>query len=109
MIDATKLATDLGDRGTEWAITQAAFRALEDTEKSVLAEHTQLFLNQGAKSHAVAESKARACPEFVDFLSNKAECRHAYGLATVRYETMKVYIELQRSNQAYERAQMAMI
>ena len=68
MIDATKLATDLGDRGTEWAITQAAFRALEDTEKSVLAEHTQLFLNQGAKSHAVAESKARACPEFVDFL-----------------------------------------
>lgn len=109
MIDADKLAKQLGERGEMWANTQAAFRALEDTEKSILAKHTQHFMSAGARSQAAAESQARACVEYCEFLEAKATARHEYGLATVKYETMKVYIEMQRSNKAYERTQMGMI
>jgi|TARA_R110000823_G_scaffold6404_2_gene24526 phosphoglycolate phosphatase-like HAD superfamily hydrolase len=109
MIDAEKLATQLGERGAIWANAQGAFRALEDTEKSVLAEYTQKYMSAGAKSQAAAESQARACTEFREFLAAKATARHEYGLATVKYETMKVFIEMQRSNQAYERTQMGLV
>ena len=109
MIDANKLAKRLADAGKERAEAHAAFKLLEDTEKSVLAEHTQKFIINGAKSQASAESQARASSEFVEFLKEKGRLRHEFGIKDVEYESIKVYIDMLRANQALERAQIGIL
>lgn len=109
MMDANKLWAKLSDAGEKRAEAHAAFKLLEDTEKSILAEHTQKFIIDGAKSQASAESQARACPEFLKFLQEKGRLRHEYGLKDVNYESIKVYIDMLRANQALERAQIGIL
>ena len=109
MLDANKLATEMSSRGSKLADTQSAYKALEDAEKSILAEHTQRAKDSGAKSIAEAETIARRSEEYKTFLEEKAEARHAYLTAQINYETYKVYIEMLRSNQSFEKAQMGMV
>lgn len=109
MLDANKLAMELSERGKVRADRSAAFHQLQDSEKSVLAQYTEKEVVAGAKSQAAAEAKARASQEFRDFLKSKSEARHAYELAVVAHESYKVYIELLRSNQSYEKAQMGLV
>jgi len=109
MLDVNKLYHKLLDTGRERADAHAAFKVLEDTEKSVLAEHTQKFIINGAKSQASAESQARASAEFVEFLKEKGRLRHEFGIKDVEYESIKVYIDMLRANQALERAQIGVL
>jgi hypothetical protein len=109
MINAEKLATELSDRGKVRADRSAAFHQLQDSEKSVLAQYTEKALVAGAKSQAAAEASARASQEFRDFLKAKGDARHAYELSVVNHESFKVYIELLRSNQSSEKAQMGLV
>tara|TARA_R110000803_G_scaffold33582_4_gene73463 strand:- start:706 stop:1035 length:330 start_codon:yes stop_codon:yes gene_type:complete len=109
MLDAETLARKHRDAGEERAEAYAALKLMEDTEKTVLAQHTQKYLDEGAKSVAAAESLARACPEFDEFIQTKGKVRLEYSLADVKYESMRVYIDMLRANQALERAQMALV
>jgi hypothetical protein len=109
MLEANKLASEMASRGSKLADAQSAFKALEDSEKSVLAEYTQRAKDAGAKSMSEAETQARQSQEYKDFLEEKAEARHAFLTSQVSYDTYKVYIEMLRSNQSFEKAQMGMI
>jgi hypothetical protein len=99
----------MSKRGKALANSQAAFKQMEDSEKSVLAEYIQRARDNGAKSIAEAETIARGSKEFKEFIGEKAGLRKEYLLAQVNYETMKVHIEMLRSNQSFEKAQMGMI
>lgn len=109
MLDANKLSHILSERGKTLASAQSSYKQLEDSEKSILAEYTQRAKHDGAKSIAEAEMTARAATEYREFLDEKAKHRHAYLTAQVNYDTMKVYIDMLRSNQSFEKAQMGMI
>jgi len=109
MLDASKLATELSERGKIRADRSAAFHQMQDSEKSVLAQYIEREVVAGAKSQAAAETKARASEDFRDFLKQKADFRREYELAVVNHESYKVYIELLRSNQSYEKAQMGLV
>jgi hypothetical protein len=108
LIDADKLIAVIDERGKAWAEAQAEFRRLEDLEKTILAQITEAMQAE-TKSHAAAETKARASTQFKEFLEKKADARLEYGLSTARYDKIKLYIEMQRSNQAYKRAEMSML
>jgi|DEB0MinimDraft_3_1074331.scaffolds.fasta_scaffold00291_22 hypothetical protein len=109
MLDAENLARELSERGKIRADRSAAFHQMQDSEKSVLAQYTEKAIRDGAKSQAAAEATARASSDYRDFLASKAKLRHAYELAVVNHESYKVYIELLRSNQSYEKAQMGLV
>lgn len=109
MLDANKLSQELAERGKTLASAQSSYKQLEDSEKSILAEYTQRAKHNGAKSIAEAEMTARAATEYREFLDEKAKHRGEYLIAQVNYDTMKVYIDMLRSNQSFEKAQMGMI
>ncbi len=100
IIDATKIALELRARGDAWADTDAAYRALEDTEKTVLAE--QFLSAEG--SVAQREACARVSTLFREHLTAKAEARKAANRAKVAFDVFKVFIELQRTNASSQRA-----
>lgn len=108
MLDANKLYKELDERSGRHAQNRAAFQQMDDAEKSVLARYTLKYQAE-EKSHAAAETRARACQEYQDFLAEKARLNHDYLLAKANHETLVVYIDLLRANQAYERTQMGLV
>lgn len=108
MLDADKLYHELDERSSLHATNRAAFQQMDDSEKSVLAKYT-LKYQSSEKSHAAAEARARACIEYQDFLAEKAKLNHAFLLSKAKHETLVVYIDLLRANQAYERTQMGLV
>ena len=108
MLDANKLYHELDERASLHATNRAAFQQLDDSEKSVLAKYTLQHQNT-EKSHAAAETKARASSEYQEFLAEKAKLNHAFLLAKAKHETLIVYIDLIRANQAFERTRMGLV
>lgn len=101
-----KIAHELRERGEEWANADAAFRALDDTTKTVLSQISLSYADE--KSVAKAEMKARADERYTNHLDALAKARRSANLAKVRFDTFKVWIELKRSEMATQRAEMQM-
>lgn len=101
LIDAETVAGELRKRGDAWADLDSAYRALEDTQKSILAE---AFLKVGDGSVAEREAKARASAIFGEHLASLDRARHAANKARVAYDVYKVYVELLRTNSSSQRA-----
>lgn len=106
VVDAEQVAHELSKRGHAWADTHAAAQALEEAQKSVLAEVAADYRKAGTKSQAEAEGLARASRKYRDFVVEMVEARRVANRARVNFDTYKVWIELIRTKAATERAQM---
>jgi hypothetical protein len=102
-IDPTAIAYELEQRGLDWADKDAAARALEDSQKSVLAVITVEFRDRG-KSIGESEIRARADARFQDHLQKLFDARREAARARVLFDTYRVYTELIRTQVATERA-----
>lgn len=101
--DPDRIAQELSERGMAWADADAAYRALDDVTKSVLSE---CCIDSGEKSSAAQETVARTADKFRRHLSALADARRAANRARARLDTYRAWIELKRSEQATQRAEM---
>lgn len=102
-LDAERLCHELTQRGEAWADANAAAEALEETRQSLYSSIAAELLATGA-SAAKAEMLAKADERYAQHLKAMVAARKAANRARVRYDTYKVYCEMQRSNASTERA-----
>lgn len=107
LLDADKIAAELSQRGLRWADTDAAFKALDDTVKSVLAE-CMIEHKPDASSVAEAEMRARADERYRNHLDALGKARREANRARVAYDTYRAWLELKRTNAATDRALMGL-
>lgn len=100
ILNSEKLHERLLGLGLAWSDADAAFKALDDTLKTVLAES---FLEaEGAV--AVREAKARVSPQTREHLKAMADARKAMNAAKVSYDVARVFVDLERTNASGQRA-----
>lgn len=99
-LDANYLYHKLNEAGSAWADLEAAANVLEDTRHAVLA---RLMLGSSATSVAAKEMEARASEEYEKHVIATQNARAEALKAKVKYETMKTWIDLQRTAAANER------
>lgn len=99
IISAEKLAGELRKRGDEWADKDAAYRALEEVQKSILAE---AFVHTTG-SVAEREAQARVSAAFKEHLDAIKAARHEANKARVAYDVYKIYVDLTRTNATTQR------
>ena len=102
-MDADKLYYKLTQAGDDWADKQAAYNVLDDTKNAVLA---QLMLKSQATSIAAKEVEAKASKEYTNHVKATQEAMKASLKAKVAYESIKIWIDLKRSEEATRRAEM---
>lgn len=100
LMSAEKLAAELRKRGDDWADKDAAYRALDEVQKSILAE---AFLKTEGPV-AEREAKARASALFAGHLDVIAKARQEANRARVAYDVYRTYVDLLRTNAANQRA-----
>lgn len=100
-MDANALYHKMEQAGSEWADLQSAANVLEDTRHSVLA---QLMLKSQAQSVAAREMEARASEEYQAHVRATQKAAAEALKAKVKYEAIKVWIDLKRTESANERA-----
>ena len=105
LLEAEKLAGELRKRGDEWADRDAAYKALEDVQKTVLAE---LFMGYSG-SIAEREAASRADDAFKSHLASIADARQKANRAKVAYDVFKVYLEMVRTNASSHRTMAGML
>lgn len=103
--DPDKVAEELSKRGHRWADSDAAYKALDEATKSVLAE---CMSDAGDVSVAKAEMQGRSHPKYRTHLEAVDKARRAASRARVDYDTYQVWIELKRSENATKRAEMSL-
>lgn len=106
-LDPDKIRARLEEVGTDWADKKAAYYALEDLSKTVLAEVTSGYLPT-CSSKTEAESRALADPVYKAHLGAKANARHEWLRAEVKWSTGNTWAELRRSKESTMRAEMGM-
>ena len=91
--------------GDEWADAKAAFEALDDVTKTVLAEVTADYLPQES-SKAQAEMRALASKIYKEHLAAVAAARRVFLRAQVSYEGAKMLAGLRQTQESTRRAEM---
>ena len=102
-MDANELYYKLTQAGDDWADKQAAYNVLDDTKNAVLA---QLTLKSEAPSVAAREIEAKASKEYTEHVKKTQDAMKEALKAKVNYESIKIWIELKRSEEATRRAEM---
>ena len=102
-MDANELYHKLTQAGDDWADKQASYNVLDDTKNAVLA---QLMLKSNATSVAAKEIEAKASKEYTDHVKHTQEAMKLALKAKVNYESIKIWIDLKRSEEATRRAEM---
>ncbi len=100
-LDANELYHKLTEFGEQWADLQSAYDALEGAKSSVLA---RLMMQSDAASVAAREMEAKASKEYEDYRKSVEAAQAAAIKARVKYESIKVWVELKRTESANERA-----
>jgi hypothetical protein len=98
----------LTEAGERWADSKAAYQALDDSSKSILADLTQTYYEDGTKagSRAAAETLALRSAQYRDHLAQVAAAHKAFLRAQVRYDSLRTLVELRRSEESTRRAEM---
>lgn len=99
--DPNVLYQKMVEAGGDWAEKQAAYQVLDDTKNTVLA---RLMQASTAPSVAAREVEAKASERFEEHVKATQEAQAAALKAKVKYEAIKVWIELTRTKAANERA-----
>lgn len=98
-----KIYAKLLEAGNDWADKQASFNVLEDTKGAVLAK---LTLSSQAPSVAAREVEAKASDTYANHVKDTQDAMKEALKAKVKYESMKVWVELMRSQEATRRVEM---
>lgn len=93
------------EAGDDWADKKAAYEALSDNTKSVLADLTSNYMD-GNVSRTEAEMRALACGDYKHHLATVSATRKAFLKAQVRYDSLKMLAELKRSQESSRRQEM---
>ena len=83
------------------------YRMLEHMRQVVLAEQTRAALEDGATSHAQAETAARASPEYKQHIAKLAEAEGNLAVIRARIDYFKLQFECARSIAANTRAELS--
>jgi hypothetical protein len=103
--DPDKIYAEVTAAGEQWADRKAAYEALDDNTKSVLAEITGRYMD-GKESKTAAETRALASRDYRDHLASVAKARSEFLRAQVRYDSLRMLVELRRSQESTRRAEM---
>lgn len=106
-IDTDALCDEAESAGFAWADAKAAYEALEQTRKSVLAQGMKGYFEEGMAGNK-AETMALADDAYLEFVRRMVKAGHAADRARVRFDILKTRIELLRTNASTERAAMSM-
>lgn len=106
-INIDALCDEAERAGLAWADAKAAFEALDQTRKSVLAQGMRSHLGTGVATNK-AEMLALADDSYLAFVRSLVAAGGAADRARVRYDILKTRIELIRTNASTERAAMSM-
>ena len=113
LLDSDRMYAKLIEYGEAWADHKAAYQALDDATKSVLADLTQGYMdpakfttNGKGLTRAEGETMALRSQPYRDHLASVSLANKAYLRAQVRYESLKTLIELRRSEESSRRAEM---
>lgn len=104
-MDVDAIYRKLEAAGEDYADKEAAASLLEETKKTLLS---QLKTMSKAGSDAAKETEAQASAGYQEHISNMVEARRLANRAKVKYDSMKVWVELRRTEAANERAAMMM-
>lgn len=107
MMDISNLVNDLVKKGEEYADRDAAATLLEEAKGSVLGQMVEAFVKAG-KSATAAEHMAKGGVMYRQHIAKMVEARRVALRARVNYEAMQTYIDLYRTKQATQRAEMKM-
>jgi len=102
--DPDKIAHELSERGLKWADADAAFKALDETTKTVLSECIG-DLNEDL-AYNKAEVVARRSQKYRDHLIAVGSARREANRSRVHLDVWKTCIELMRSQETTRRAEM---
>lgn len=105
MLDPDKIYHEVSSAGEEWAYKKAAFEALDDNTKSVLADITGRYLD-GKTTKTEAERYALASRDYREHLASVAKARSEWLQAQVRYDSLKMLADLRRSQESTRRQEM---
>lgn len=106
-IDTDALCDEAESAGFAWADAKAAYEALEQTRKSVLAQGMKGYFEEGMAGNK-AETMALADDAYLEFVRRMVKAGHTADRARVRFDILKTRIELLRTNASTERAAMSM-
>jgi hypothetical protein len=107
MIDPEEIYANLRARGDKWADADAAYKALDDVTKTVLAEcEIEARKDPECSTQAAIERHGRVHQVFRSHIAKVGEARKAANRARVSYDTYQAYVELLRTKAANERAEM---
>lgn len=102
-LDSNELYQKLIEAGNDWADKQAAFNVLDDTKHSVMAK---LTLKSEASSVAAREIEAKASGEYISHVKATQDAFKEALRARVKYESIKIWLDLKRTEAANERQLM---
>lgn len=102
-MDVNAIYDRLENAGADYADKEAAASLLEETKKTLLA---QLKTVSKAGSDAARETEAMSSAGFLEHVQSMVEARRVANRAKVKYDSMKVWVELKRTEAANERAAM---
>lgn len=105
-IDIDSRVAELSKRGKAYAELNAAYEALDDFSKSLLAK---LAGDANDGSEASRERYARAHEDFLRHLGEKGEARTLAAVAKVNYDVYRVWLDLKRSEASYTKAEMGIL
>lgn len=106
-IDVDALCGEAETAGVAWADAKAAYEALSETRKTVLAQGMKGYLDSKTPVNK-AELLALADAGYHEFVKRMVYAGRAADRARVRYDILKTKIELLRTNASTERAAMGM-
>ena len=106
-LDPEEIYANLRARGDKWADCDAAYKALDDVTKTVLAEcEIDARKDETNATQAALERAGRTAPKYREHLAALGEARRSSNRARVSYDTYQVFVELMRSKAATDRAEM---
>ncbi len=103
MIEPGKLYAKMIAAGNDWADKDSAANLLEETRKPVLAD---LMTRSAATTSAAREELALSSPEYKEHIAAMVEARREANRARAQYDAIKTYIELVRTKESTNRAEM---
>ena len=107
-IDPDRIRYELEQTGEAWADAHAAASLLEETQKSVLSELVADYQGSGVKAVAAAEHLARADRRYRQHVAEMVSARKAANKARVKMDSLKAWIELERTRASTDRALMGL-
>lgn len=107
MIDPDKIYHEVETAGDDWADKKAAYEALDDNTKSVLAEICGRYLDAG-ENKGQSEIRALASKDYREHLASLSKARGEFLRAQVRYDSLRMLADLRRSQESTKRAEMTL-